>query len=126
MDRIDTSLLSSLTLKPTGRSGGAQSGPREIDPSPRLRVMDRRDTVELGGQPLSRQFQGANPLVAGTVANAPSIATVAAASPAARTVAANAAMRLYASPADQNAAATRLASNAAPGAAPGSMLDITA
>ncbi len=111
MDRIDTSRLSTLTLRPAGKAGNAV-GPRLVDPSPRLRMVDRRDTVELGAS---------NPLVAGTVSSVPAMAPGSPVSPAARAVAANAAMRLYASPADQNAAATRLASNAT-----GSTLDITA
>ena len=116
MDRIDTSLLSTLTLKPAARP----VGPRAIDPTPRLRMVDRRDTVEIGGQAVDRAA-ASNPLVAGTVTNAPAIAPAMPATPAAKSVAASAAMRMYASPADQNAAATRIASNAT-----GSTLDITA
>lgn len=107
MNRIDTSLLSSLTLQPTSKP----VGPRAIDPSPRLRVVDRSDTVEIGGK-----VQASNPLVAGTVSVSPAAtaAPVSPLTPAAKGAAANAAMRMYASPADQNAAATRMASNAAP------------
>ncbi|MEL6498913.1 MAG: hypothetical protein AAF937_12900 [Planctomycetota bacterium] len=119
MDRIDTSLLSSLTMKPAGRAGNTV-GPRLVDPSPRLRMVDRRDTVELGARN-KVQNVAANPLVAGTVGTAAVAAPVAPATPAAKSVAANAAMRMYASPADQNAAATRMASNAT-----GSTLDVTA
>lgn len=123
MDRIDTSLLSSLTLKPAGKAG-TTVGPRLVDPSPRLRMVDRKDTVEFGAQNPSHsavQNVAANPLVAGTVSTAAVATPVAPATPAAKSVAANAAMRMYASPADQNAAATRMASNAT-----GSTLDITA
>ena len=119
MDRIDTSLLSSLTLKPASKAGNTV-GPRLVDPSPRLRMVDRKDTVEFGAQN-AVQNVAANPLVAGTVSTAAVAAPAAPATPAAEAVAANAAMRMYASPADQNAAATRMASNAT-----GSTLDITA
>ncbi len=114
MDRIDTSLLSSLTLKPAS----TPVGPRAIDPSPRLRMVDRRDTVEIGSQ--ATPTSTANPLVAGTVAEVKP-AGVAPVIDAARGMAANAAMRMYGSPADQNAAATRMVSNTT-----GSTLDITA
>ncbi|MEO1585320.1 MAG: hypothetical protein AAFR96_12220 [Planctomycetota bacterium] len=118
MDRIDTSLLSSLTLTPASKP----VGPRLADPTARLRIADRQDTVELRGvaQPDRASI---SPLVAGTVADArpPAGTTL----PAAKGAAANAAMRMYASPADQNAAATRAASNSAP-VATGSTLDVTA
>ncbi|MEL6796925.1 MAG: hypothetical protein AAFO89_08885, partial [Planctomycetota bacterium] len=110
MDRIDTSLLSSLTLTPAGKAGNTV-GPRLVDPSPRLRMVDRKDTVELGAQnpsPSAVQNVAANPLVAGTVSTAAVAAPVAPATPAAKSVAANAAMRMYASPADQNSAASGL------------------
>ncbi|MEM8757349.1 MAG: hypothetical protein AAGF47_06170 [Planctomycetota bacterium] len=110
MDRINSALMSTLGLQPA-----KPVGPRAIDPSPRLRLIDRQDTVELGGSVPSRDAGASirTNLVAGTVTESaaatldiPDIAAPAAtlASP---TPAGNAAMKLYTNPSDQNAAATR-------------------
>lgn len=122
MDRIDTSLLNKLTLTPAAKT----AGPRAIDPTPRLRMTDRRDTVEIRG------VDATPPAVPTASTTAPralnSLVAASVNTPArAPTSAGNAALRMYASPGDQNAAATRLATNNT-GEVPasGSVLDIRA
>ena len=134
MDRIDPTILSRLTLTPASKP----VGPRAIDPTPRLRMVDRQDSVELRSIPASgspSQLK-VNPDAAGTPAGAGRLVAATVSDPIDPTrlaglpssplgslgtvpsVAGSRAMKLYQNPSDQNAAATR-------GVA-GSLIDIRA
>lgn len=112
MDRIDASLINRLTLT---RPTQPPVGPRAIDPTARLRFVDRQDSVELRSVPSAPDTDGPSPSAAAAPARARLLAGTVSepaqpgdtAKPATLSPAAGRALKLYQNPSDQNAAATR-------------------